>query len=156
MMYCAGTKRFAVPNARFLLHGIGMALPRNFRFEEKQLQEKISSMQTDGNNIARVISEATGKDVEDVARAIFDGTVLSAEEAKEWGLVQEIKIELFPRGSRVISIQPPIKAAEGDGPIEDQIALGDIVTPVMIESQTELLTTQATDIGALPLPRRDL
>ena len=42
---------------------------------------------------------------------MLDRTTLNPEEAKDWGLVHEIKPELFEEGSQVISImaqqQPP-------------------------------------------------
>ena len=113
MMYCAGSKRLAVPNARFLLHGIGLTLAGNIRLEEKSLQEHINSMRTDAHNIARVVSSATGKPVGEVEKTILEGKVLTAEQAKQWGLAQEISETLFPAGSHVISIT----AQRGAGPI---------------------------------------
>jgi hypothetical protein len=42
---------------------------------------------------------------------MLDRTTLNPEEARDWGLVHEIKSELFEEGSQVISItvhqQPP-------------------------------------------------
>lgn len=144
MMYCAGSKRLAVPNARFLLHGIGLTLPGGSRLEEKQLQERINSMQTDARNIARVIAAATGKTEDSVEQAIFEGTVLTADQAKDWGLVQEIRTELFPPGSRVISIAPPTRAdADQEQPeSQDGIANLQTMTRPEIDSRVQILATQ--------------
>lgn len=105
VLYCAGSKRFSVPHARFLLHGVSAGFQQNERLEEKQLEERLKGLQIDMLNIARVIAANTGKAVEAVNAAMLDRTTLSPEEAREWGLVHEIKSELFEAGSEVISIQ---------------------------------------------------
>jgi len=105
VLYCAGSKRFSVPHARFLLHGVSAGFQQNTRLEEKQLEERLKALQIDMLNIARVIAANTGKTVEDVNAAMLDRTTLDPEEARRWGLVHEIKSELFEAGSEVISIQ---------------------------------------------------
>jgi len=55
-------------------------------------------------NIAKVIATNTGKTVEEVTKAMIDRTTLNPEQAKEWGLVHEIKSKLFAKGSQIISI----------------------------------------------------
>lgn len=105
VLYCAGSKRFSVPHARFLLHGVSAGFQQNERLEEKQLEERLKGLQIDMLNIARVIAANTGKTVEAVNASMLDRTTLSPEEAREWGLVHEIKSELFEAGSEVISIQ---------------------------------------------------
>ena len=76
-----------------------------------------SPMRTDARNIARVIAGTTKKSVEEVERTILEGTVLDAAQAKDWGLVQEIKEELFPPGSRIITIAPVVGQARGPQPL---------------------------------------
>lgn len=136
MIFCAGSIRRSVPNARFLLHGIGIAVASQTRLEEKALLERLNSMQTDSENIARVIATTTKKSLEDVKQAIFDGTVLNAEQAKQWGLVTEIQIQLFEPGSRILSIEPPI--ARGI-PANAESPPG--VARAHIDSQLEILSS---------------
>ena len=62
-------------------------------------------MKIDIENIAKVVAANTGKSPQDVMNAMLDRTTLNPEEAKAWGLVHEIKPELFPAGAEVISIQ---------------------------------------------------
>ena len=78
--------------------------------EEKQLEERLKGLRIDTENIAKVISATTGKPIEDVTRAMMDRTTLNPEEAREWGVVDEIKVDLFPAGAEVIPIhfQQPI------------------------------------------------
>jgi ATP-dependent Clp protease protease subunit len=105
VLYCAGNRRLSVPTARFLLHGVSAQFPQPVSLEEKQLEEKLKSLQIDLQNIARVIASNTGKSQDEVIQALLDRTTLNPEEAKLWGLVHEIKVELFPPGAEVISIQ---------------------------------------------------
>ncbi len=102
-LYCAGSRRYSSPQARFLLHGISWGF-QNCRLEEKQIEEILKSIQIDIENTAKVISANTGKAIGDVTKAMTDRITLNPEQAKEWGLVHEIKTELFEEGSEVISI----------------------------------------------------
>jgi ATP-dependent Clp protease protease subunit len=104
VVFCGGGKRLSVPQARFLLHGVSAGF-QNERLEEKQLEERLKGLQNNVENIAKVIAANTNKSIQDVRDAILERTILSPEEAKEWGLVDEIKTELFEKGSEVISIQ---------------------------------------------------
>lgn len=105
VLYCGGRKRLSVPQARFLLHGVSANFPHSASLEEKQLEERLKGLKIDIENIAKVVAANTGKSTEDVMNAMLDRTTLNPEEAKTWGLVHEIKTELFPAGAEVISIQ---------------------------------------------------
>jgi ATP-dependent protease ClpP protease subunit len=94
-----------VPQARFLLHGVNAQFTGNQNLEEKQLEERLKGLKIDIENIAKVIAANTGKGVVDVTNAMRERTTLNPEEAKSWGLVHEIKSQLFEAGSEVISIQ---------------------------------------------------
>ena len=98
-LYCAGVTRYSVPNGQFLLHGVATTFP----------QVPIEQNQTVA--MAKVISHCTGQQLAKVINTIKEKTVLSAEEAKKWGLVQKIEAELIPLGAETISIvareQPP-------------------------------------------------
>ncbi|MGH8104322.1 MAG: ClpP family protease [bacterium] len=105
VLFCAGTKRLSVPHARFLLHGVQMNVHQPSSFEEKQLEEKLKSLQIDMGNIARVIADTVKKDKNQVLQDMLNRTTLYPEQAVEYGLVHEIKSELFPAGAELVSIQ---------------------------------------------------
>ena len=105
VLYCGGSKRLSVPQARFLLHGVSSIFAQNTNLEEKQLEERLKALKIDIENIAKVIAANTGKSVEAVINAMLERTTLNPEEAQAWGLVNEIRSELFEAGSEVISIQ---------------------------------------------------
>jgi ATP-dependent Clp protease, protease subunit len=105
VLYCGGSERKSVPQARFLLHGVSLTFEQKTSLEEKQLEEKLKGLRIDIENIAKVIAANTGKSVKEVTDAMLERTTLNPEEAQSWGLVHEIKSELFEAGSEVISIQ---------------------------------------------------
>ena len=72
--------------------------------EEKQLEERLGSLRIDTENIAAVIARTTSRTEADILKAIGDRTTLSPEQALEFGLVHEIRKELFPPGTEVVSI----------------------------------------------------
>jgi ATP-dependent protease ClpP protease subunit len=109
VLYCAGSIRRAAPEARFFLHGPSMTL-REPSYDAKKLQERIGQIRSDTSNMASVIARSTRRSLEEVEKALIAGTALSADEAKKWGLVQEITTELYPPGARVISIRPKAAA----------------------------------------------
>jgi len=103
-LFCAGTKRLCVPHARFLIHGIGFDAPSGARFDEKLLGERIANLKNERETICRIITDNTGKKLEDVEQDMFTGITLTSEQAKDYGLVHEIKSELFEKQAEVISI----------------------------------------------------
>lgn len=119
VLFCAGERRYSVPQARFLLHGVSTNFQQGCSLEEKQLEERLKGLQIDMGNIARVIADAVGKDKDVVIADMLNRTTLYPEEAVEYGLVHEIKAELFEPGSDVASIQfapkPPGKNQASSG-----------------------------------------
>ena len=105
VLYCAGSTRLSVPQARFLFHGVNVQFRGEQNLEEKVLEERLKGLRVDMENIARVIAANVGRSAKEVTDAMIEGTMLYPEEAKSWGLVHEIKSELFEAGSEVIAIQ---------------------------------------------------
>jgi ATP-dependent Clp protease protease subunit len=105
VIYCAGSRRLSVPQARFLFHGVNVQFRGEQNLDEKLLEERLKGLRIDMENIAKIIAANTGKSVKDITDAMIERTTLNAEEAQSWGLVHEIKSELFEAGSEVIAIQ---------------------------------------------------
>jgi ATP-dependent Clp protease, protease subunit len=105
VLYCAGTRRWCVPHARFILHGVMANFPGPVSLEEKQLEERLKGLQLDMGAIARIVGNATARDPQNVLRDLRNNLILSGEEAVSYGLVHEIRSELYEAGSEVISIQ---------------------------------------------------
>ncbi|MCZ6530615.1 MAG: ATP-dependent Clp protease proteolytic subunit [Chloroflexi bacterium] len=118
VLFCGGSKRLSVPQARFLLHGVSANFSQNSRLEEKQLEERLKGLRIDIENIAKVVAANTGKSIDEVTEAMLDRTTLNPDEAKTWGLVHDIKTDLFPAGAEVIPIQfvqPQVAQAAAEG-----------------------------------------
>ncbi|MDH7553990.1 MAG: ATP-dependent Clp protease proteolytic subunit [Spirochaetota bacterium] len=96
VIFCAGKKRYSVPHARFLIHGVRFNINGNASFDEKQIEEHLKSIKIDQLNIARVIADTTGKPTHKIEEDMNNRTTLNPIEAKDYGLVHEIKSELFP------------------------------------------------------------
>jgi ATP-dependent protease ClpP protease subunit len=105
VLYCAGSKRLSVLQARFLFHGVNVQFMGEQNLDEKLLEERIKGLRIDIENIAKVISDNTGKSAKDVTDAMIERVTLNPEEAQSWGLVHEIKSKLFEEGNEVIAIQ---------------------------------------------------
>jgi len=103
-LFCAGSKRLCVPHGRFLIHGISLNVSAGARFDEKSLGEHITRLKNERETICRIIANNTGKKLEDVEQDMFSGITLTAEQAKDYGIVHEIKSELFEKQAEVISI----------------------------------------------------
>ena len=105
VLYCAGSRRLSVPQARFLFHGVNVQFRGEQNLDEKLLEERLKGLRIDVENIAKVIAANTGKGTQDITDAMIERTTLNPEEAQSWGLVHAIKSELFEAGSEVIAIQ---------------------------------------------------
>jgi ATP-dependent Clp protease protease subunit len=103
-IYSAGEKRYSVPNGRFLIHSVGTAFPSDTHFEEKQLKERLSGIETDRKNIAAVIAKHCEKKLPEIEKLMVEQTIFMPQEAKDFGLVHEIRSPLVPEGAEVIGI----------------------------------------------------
>ena len=90
----------ATPSPKFLAQ-LGTS---DSSLEEPQLEERLKGLKINIENIAKGIASNTWKTVEEITKDMIDRTTLNPEQAKEWGLVHEIKSELFAKGSQIISI----------------------------------------------------
>jgi ATP-dependent Clp protease, protease subunit len=107
VMYCAGSKRYSVPEGRFILHGVSLTVGGAMSLEQDVLEERQRMMQQEARAIAAVIAETTGKPLVDIQAAMTKRTVLEADEARKWGLVQEIRSKLYEEGADLVPILSP-------------------------------------------------
>lgn len=105
VIFCAGSRRYSVPHARFLLHGVATQFPPGVSLEEKQLEEHLKGLRIDTDNIAGVIAANCGRSEKEVHQAMLDRTTLNPEEALKWGLVHEIREQLTDLSGPAVNIQ---------------------------------------------------
>jgi ATP-dependent Clp protease protease subunit len=104
LLFCAGSKRYSSPNARFLIHGIGFDAQPGQRFDERLLKERLEALKNERETISKIISENSKRSLQQVQEDMFQGVVWTPEQAKDYGLVHEIREPLFERGTTVTSI----------------------------------------------------
>lgn len=104
VIYCAGVNRLCVPTARFLIHSVAWGGSGQFKFEEKQLKEHLKGLQIDRENIAKIIAQNCKKPQEEIEKAMLEGTTFNPEQAKEFGLIQEINERILPENYEIIGI----------------------------------------------------
>ncbi len=104
VVYCAGEKKYSLPNARFLMHSISFNVRAETRFEEKKIREIAGNLKTDRENISAIIAENSKKTQEEIEEIMFEGTTYNAKEAKTFGLVDKIVEELFDEDEEIIGI----------------------------------------------------
>lgn len=109
VIFCAGERRFCVPHARFLIHPVQFNIQGNASFDEKQLEEHLKGVKIDQENIARVISDTTDKPLHKIENDMIDRTTLSPTQAKDYGIVHEIRSELFPIEAQLVVIGEPLQ-----------------------------------------------
>ena len=107
VIYAAGDRRLSVPHGRFLLHGINAGFPQNINLSEVQLEERLSMIRNDTNNIAGILAAAAGKTEEEVHQDMRQGLTLDPEGAMSYGLVHEIREDLYPGGTQVVQVLSP-------------------------------------------------
>ena len=91
LLLCAGAKgkRFALPNSRVMIHqpsggAQGQAADIEIQAREiLKLRERLNNMYV----------EHTGNDLDKIEKAVDRDTFMSAEEAKDFGLVDDVVIE---------------------------------------------------------------
>lgn len=98
IIFCAGQHRICVPHARFLIHGVSFNVNGQMSVDEKGLEEHLKSVRIDAENIARVIADTSTRSLEQVEKDMLDRTTLNPRQAKDYGLVTEVKKELFSGG----------------------------------------------------------
>jgi len=112
VIFCAGIRRYSVPHARFLIHGVTLNYQGTGSLDEKSLEERLKGLQIDQENISRVIADTTGKPHQEIATAMHSRTTLNPAQAKDYGLVHEIQSALFPAGADLATIGEPMKQVQ--------------------------------------------
>lgn len=108
VLFCAGSKRFSVPHARFMIHGVTLNINDKSSLDEKKLEEHLKSLKIDYQNIARVIADSTNKPASKVEEDMNNRITLNPKDAQSYGLVHDIKSELFPVGVDISAVKEDI------------------------------------------------
>lgn len=103
-LFCAGDLRLSVPHAVFLIHGPRANFPQGASLERDALNERLAGLRIDAENLAGIIAANTRRTEDQVMQDMLDRITLNPEQALEYGLVHEIREEIFPTGADLTSI----------------------------------------------------
>lgn len=103
VIFLAGEERYACPNATFMFHGVaaGVGTGRT-HMEQKELRERLDSVESDNHRIAHVIAERAGFANEDeIAELFLEARTKDPAYAKDRGIIQDIRGVNIPPGAPV-------------------------------------------------------
>jgi len=113
MIFAAGDKRLSMPSCRFLLHE-ALTTITNGTFNATKLKEIASLNERITKDYCKVVGKVTGKPLKTILEKVKEGHVMSADEAKKYGLVEEIQQEPYLTdlsGLNIVLINTPKKTA---------------------------------------------
>jgi len=126
-VYCAGHNRYALPGTRFLLHGNSSVIPGNTMMDAAALEANLQILKNLNEMTASVIANTTNKKQADIQNMLRGQTIFTPEEAKAFGLVQDVKTEFMTPGAVMAAVEAPppppdaIKSTQ-PGPVLPNIA----------------------------------
>lgn len=104
VIFAAGATRYANRNASFLFHGVALNFEKQSLIES-QLEEQYKNVKRLRENIAAAFAAYTGLDIADVNTLMVSGaTILTATEALQKSIINEIRDANIPAGSQIIAI----------------------------------------------------
>jgi len=98
VIYCAGSERYSVPDGEFLFHGLSLAFPP-MQLDQAIIEEQIKMANNQTETISKIISTCSNKKPGEVKSAMIARTVVTADEAVKWGLVNEVRSKVAPDGT---------------------------------------------------------
>jgi ATP-dependent protease ClpP protease subunit len=104
VIFLAADERYSSPNASFLFHGVGFDIVQPIRMDEKDLREKLLIIERDQKSISDIISGRTQLKEKEVEEMFFRAKTKNPTEAKEIGIITDIKEAQIPEGSQIISL----------------------------------------------------
>ncbi|MDA8065676.1 MAG: ATP-dependent Clp protease proteolytic subunit [Thermaerobacter sp.] len=102
VIFLAGAKRYALPNSRFMFHGLAADL--NGTFDRNALKHRLDSLESDELLMTGIIEKRTGIPKQDLDNYFRTSRFLSADIAQQKGLVHDVRDALIPAGAMIIPI----------------------------------------------------
>jgi len=104
VIFLSGNRRYACPQATFMLHGVAFGVGSPTQFFERNLQERLETVRADQQRIGSIYQERAGLNAQDAEQFFLRETTLSASDAVNRGLVHELRDVQIPAGSPVIQL----------------------------------------------------
>lgn len=97
-IFLAGNKRYACANSHFLFHGVTWNFPQGAACTRKQLQEYLSSIQQNENDMEKIITGHTSISKVEVVSLLDQGESKGLDFALEKGVINEVCDASIPAG----------------------------------------------------------
>ncbi len=111
ILYCSGKHRYSLEGTRFLLHGVSIPVQANSLINAQDLENNLSLVRNQNQMIARVLAANTNKKEGEINDLLRGQTILGPEDAKKWGLVDEVRKEFLDPGATMVTlVVPPSQA----------------------------------------------
>lgn len=101
VIFLAGKHRYACKHATFMFHGVGAGVPKDSVLGEKDVKEKLGSIQADQRRIGAIIAERSRLETEKVEELFLEATTRDPDYALTCGLIDEIRDVQIPKGAPV-------------------------------------------------------
>jgi ATP-dependent protease ClpP protease subunit len=102
VVFLAGSKRLASPNATFMWHGVGFDILNPQRFEFKNVHEMLAGIEAHTQRMAITIASCTTLTKEEITELFLQASTKDAAYAKAHGIVHEIADAKIPDGESLV------------------------------------------------------
>lgn len=103
-IFLAGSKRYATQHSTFMFHGVGFTAQQQQRFEQRDLEERLSSLLSDQKRIGSIITQHTKVSETEIAELFRQGQTKDSEFAVDKGIIHEIRDIQILAGCPIISL----------------------------------------------------
>lgn len=104
VIFMAGSERFAVPHSSFLFHGVAAQFEAKSSLTLPLLKERMSSLQTDQEKIAGILSENTELSKQEIESMFMEGESKSTTFAKDKKIITDVRKAVIPKNVPLIGI----------------------------------------------------
>lgn len=104
VIFLAGERRYVCPQSTFMLHGVAFGTMAPTQFFEKNLKERLSSVQADQERIKTIYRDRAGVTPEDAENFFLGEVTMNAGDAVARGLAHEMRPVQIPAGSPVLQL----------------------------------------------------
>lgn len=102
VVFLAGSKRLANPNATFMWHGVGFDVTNPQRFELKNVRDMLNGIEAHTSRMAGTIAACTTLTKEQIHELFLQASTKDAVYAKAHGIVHEVADAQVPPGMRLV------------------------------------------------------
>jgi ATP-dependent Clp protease, protease subunit len=108
-IFCAGKFRYSLPGpTRFLMHATALnPMTVSVPIEGRWVEAQLAQLKNMDHMATQIIAANSKKKESEIEAAIQAQTILSPEEAKSWGLVQDIRPTYMEPGAVIVGVNVP-------------------------------------------------